>query len=88
MFQLSKEEKAEVSANCDHLNQLKFSKALPFAFTEHGAIMAASVLNSPRGVEISVFVVRAFVQLRQSIVEHREIARKIAHLEQKLSGRD
>ena len=47
MFQLSAEEKAEVIANCDHLSNLKFSKALPFAFTEHGAIMAASVLNTP-----------------------------------------
>jgi hypothetical protein len=88
MFQLSVEEKAEVIANCDHLNQLKFSKSLPFAFTEHGAIMAASVLNSPRAVEISVFVVRAFVQLRETMVEHREIARKIAQIEQKLSGHD
>lgn len=88
MFQLSVEEKAEVIANCDHLNQLKFSKSLPFAFTEHGAIMAASVLNSPRAVEISVFVVRAFVQLRETMVEHREIAHKIAQIEQKLSGHD
>jgi len=88
MFQLSPEEKAEVIANCDHLHQLKFSKSLPFAFTEHGAIMAASVLNSPRAVEISVFVVRAFVQLRETLIEHREIARKIAQIEQKLSGHD
>ena len=50
--------------------------------------MAASVLNSPRAVEISVFVVRAFVQLRETMVEHREIAHKIAQIEQKLSGHD
>jgi hypothetical protein len=43
MFQLSADEKSEVIANCDHLEKLKFSKALPFAFTEHGAIMAASL---------------------------------------------
>ncbi|MFC1889448.1 ORF6N domain-containing protein [Thermodesulfobacteriota bacterium] len=43
MFQLSSEEKVEVVANCDHLSKLKFSKSLPYAFTEHGAIMAASV---------------------------------------------
>ncbi len=55
MFQLSAEEKAEVVANCDHLSNLKFSKALPFAFTEHGAIMAASVLNTPQAVEASIF---------------------------------
>ena len=51
MFQLSVDEKAEVIANCDHLDKLKFSKSLPYAFTEHGAIMAASVLNSPKAVE-------------------------------------
>ena len=45
MFQLTAKEKSEVIANCDHLSNLKFSKALPYAFTEHGAIMAASVLK-------------------------------------------
>ena len=46
-------EKAEVVANCDHLKKLKFSPVLPYAFTEHGAIMAASVLNTPRSIEAS-----------------------------------
>src|SRR5437867_407312 len=51
MFQLTTDEKAEVVANCDHLQKLKFSPVLPFAFTEHGTIMAATVLNSPRAVQ-------------------------------------
>ena len=51
MFQLTEEEKAEVVANCDHLKRLKFSPALPYAFTEHDAIMLASVLNSPLAVQ-------------------------------------
>ena len=88
MFQLTADEKAEVVANCDHLEKLKFSKALPLAFTEHGAIMAASVLNSPKAVEVSVFVVRAFVQLRETIAGHKELARKIAKLERKLGDHD
>ena len=88
MFQLSADEKSEVIANCDHLEKLKFSKALPFAFTEHGAIMAASVLNSPKAIEVSVFVVRAFVQLRQAITGHKELARKISQLERKLYDHD
>ena len=67
MFQLTATEKAEVVANCDHLSKLKYSPSLPYAFTEHGALMVASVLNSPRAVEMSVFIVRAFVQLRQVI---------------------
>ena len=88
MFRLTAEEKAEVIANCDHLDKLKFSKALPFAFTEYGAIMAASVLNSPKAVEVSVFVVRAFIQLREAISGHKELAHKIAQLERKLSDHD
>jgi len=88
MFQLTPEEKAEVVANCDHLERLKFSKAMPLVFTEHGAIMAASVLNSPKAVEVSVYVVRAFVQLREVIAGHKELARKIAQLEKKLGKHD
>jgi|GEM_PF-1341697 hypothetical protein len=84
MFQPTVEEKAEVVANCYHLEKLKFSKALPLVFTEHGAIMAASVLNSPKAVEVSIFVVRAFVQLRETITGQKELARKIAKLERKL----
>lgn len=57
MFQLTEEEKAEVVAICDHLKRLKFSPVLPYAFTEHGAIMLASVLNSPIAVQTSVLVV-------------------------------
>ena len=60
----------------------------PRVFTEHGAIMAASVLNSPRAIEVSVFVVRAFVQLRETLAQHKEIARKIVQLERRLSEHD
>ncbi len=85
---LTAEEKAELVTNCDHLKNLKFSKALPSVFTEHGAIMAASVLNSPKAVEVSVFVVRAFVKLREAIAGHKEIAAKIAEIERKLGDHD
>ncbi len=64
IFQLDSGEKLEVITNCDHLAGLKFAKSLPYAFTEHGAIMAAMVLNSPEAVKMSVFVVRAFMQRR------------------------
>jgi ORF6N domain len=57
------------------------SRFLPLAFTEHGAIMAAMVLNSPRAVEMSVYVVRAFVKLRQVLASNTELARKLAALE-------
>ena len=58
-------------------------KYLPYAFTEHGAIMAANVLNSPRAVEMSVFVVRAFVRLRQWLAGHAELSRRLDDLERK-----
>jgi len=88
MFQLTKEEKYEVVTNCDHLEKLKYSHVNPNVFTEHGAIMVASVLNSPKAVDVSVFVVRAFVQLREVVAGHKELARKIGQLERKLSGHD
>ena len=60
---------------------------LPYAFTEHGAIMAANVLNSPRAVEMSVFVVRAFVRMRETLADSREMALKLAALEKELKER-
>jgi len=83
MFQLTEEEKAQLVANCDHLSRLRFSATRPYAFTEHGAIMAAAVLNSERAVEMSIFVVRAFVKIRQMLSSHVELARKLASLEKK-----
>ncbi|MDP1735769.1 MAG: ORF6N domain-containing protein [Sulfuritalea sp.] len=64
MFQLTGAEKEEVVTNCDHLARLKFSSSLPYAFTEHGALMLGNVLKSSRAVEVSLLVVRAFVQIR------------------------
>ena len=61
---------------------------LPSVFTEHGAIMAACVLNSQRAVEMSVFVVRAFVRLRETLRAHRAFAAKLAELEQRLETHD
>ncbi len=83
MFQLTAEEKAEVVANCDHLARLKFSPVLPLAFTEHGVIMAANVLNSRNAVVASLIVVRAFVRLRQILASHADLARKLEDLERR-----
>jgi hypothetical protein len=60
----------------------------PYAFTEHGAIMAASVLNSPRAVEMSIYVVRAFVRQRETLATHKALAAKLAELEQRLESTD
>ncbi len=60
----------------------------PYAFTEHGAIMAATVLNSSRAVQMSVFVVRAFVRLREMLAANRSLAAKIDELENRLDSHD
>lgn len=61
---------------------------LPWVFTEHGAIMAATVLNSTRAVEMSVFVVRAFVRLREMAGKHAELSARLTALERKVAGHD
>jgi hypothetical protein len=83
MFQLSKAEKSKVVTNCDHLVRLKFSPHRPFAFTEHGALMLANVLNSAQATRTSVLVVRAFVRLRRLLASHTDLARKLDALERK-----
>lgn len=88
MFQLNAAEKAEVVAICDHLGQLKFSASLPYAFTEHGALMLGNVLRSTRAVEVSLLVVRAFVQIREMLSAHKDIAAKLDQMERKLSSHD
>jgi hypothetical protein len=85
-FRLSKEEKAKVITNCDHLHGLRFSPALPYAFSEHGAIMAANVLNSPRAAQMSVHVVRAFVRLREMIATHKDLVKRLDELETRYDG--
>jgi len=82
-FQLTAKEKQEVVTNCDHLQRLKFSPALPWAFTEHGALQAANVLNSPAAIRMSVELINAFVRLRQMILSVEELARKVNTLEKK-----
>ncbi|MDD5560060.1 ORF6N domain-containing protein [Candidatus Methylomirabilis sp.] len=88
MFRLTVAEKAEVITNCDHLRSLRFSPALPHAFTEHGAIMLASVLNTPIAVQASVQVVRAFVRLREMLTTNKALADKFAELERKVASHD
>lgn len=83
MFQLTTKEKQELVASCDHLERLKHSGTNPYAFTEHGTIMLANVLNTPTAVETSVLIVRAFVKLRELLSTHKDLERKILELESK-----
>ena len=69
-------------------NRGRYSKYAPFAFSEHGAVMLASVLNSQTAIEASLQVVRAFVRLRTILLEHQDLAQKIEQLEQKFGEHD
>lgn len=83
MFRLTAQEKKEVVTNCDHLRRLKYSPSLPCAFTEHGAIMVASILNTRIAVQASIQVVRAFIRLREILAAHKDLARQLKELERK-----
>lgn len=89
MFQLNtKEQKALRSQTAPSREARGGRRYLPYAFTEHGAIMAATVLNAERAVEMSVFVVRAFVRLRELLSTNRQLASKIDELERRLDTHD
>jgi len=88
MFQLTVEEKTEVVAKCDHLKILKYSPNLPFAFTEHGAVMLASILNSETAIEVNIQVVRVFTKMREMILTHKDILLQLEKIEKKLTNHD
>ena len=90
MFQLSENEAKEFEASRSQnviLKRGKNIKYLPYAFTEHGAIMVANVLNSEQAVAMSVYVVRAFVKLREVAAINEEFALRLKDFEQKLTAR-
>lgn len=87
MFQLSPDEFADLKSQFA-TSSWGGRRKIPYAFTEHGAIMAASVLNSRRAVEMSVYVVRAFVQLRDLLSSQKVLAEQVAKLERRISHHD
>lgn len=87
LFELTREEIMRISQTVTSLANLKFSKQVQ-AFTEHGALMAASVLNSSEAVEMSVFVIRAFVRAREQLVANAAILKRLAEIDQTLLAHD
>ncbi len=87
MFQLTDQElrvlRSQIATSNEHLPGRGGRRYAPYAFTEHGALMAATILNSPRAVEVSVYVVRAFVRLREVLASHKDLAKKLEDLEKK-----
>ena len=93
MFQLNADEwaalrsqSATLDAGSTSSGRGRHRKYLPYAFTEHGALMAANLLSSPRAIEVSVYVVRAFVRLRELAATHADLAQRLAELEDKTEG--
>ena len=83
VFRLTPEEKMDLVAKCDRFSRLKHSTVSPLVFTEHGAIMAANVLNSRRAIEASVYVVRAFVKMREVLATHKELVQRLEAMEER-----
>src|SRR5688572_12459542 len=84
MFQLTEKEKLEVITKCDNLKTLKFSPHLPYAFTEHGAVMLASVLNSRTAIDVNIQIVRVFIKMREILFNNKDMLIKIEQIENKL----
>jgi hypothetical protein len=82
-FELTREEILGISQTVTSLRNLKFSKQVR-AFTEHGALMAASILNSPRAVAMSVYVIRAFVRMREDLAANAAILKRLAEIDKTL----
>lgn len=90
MFRLTKEEAKALGVPRSQTVTLKRGqnvKYLPYAFTEYGALMAANILNSPRAVQMSIFVVPAFAKMREALLASPQLAKKLAALEKKLTAR-
>jgi phage regulator Rha-like protein len=88
MFQLNVEERNQLVTICHRFKTMKHSSSLPYVFTEHGVAMLASVLKSDRAVKISINVIKAFIKLREILSTHKELAHKLAQLEQKIEKHD
>ncbi len=86
MFQLTEAEKAEVVAKCDHLRTMKYSSNLPYVFTEHGAVMLASVLNSERAIEVNVRIVKLFNAMREVLRTNQTLLLKLEKIDKHLQG--
>lgn len=80
-FQLTKEERDEVVANCDHLRSIRFSPTMPYAFTEQGIGQLSSVVHSHKAIETSIMIMNAFVAMRRFMVQNAGILMRIVHLE-------
>ena len=83
MFQLNENEKNELVANCDRFNTMKHSTVNPYVFTEQGIYMLASVLKSPKAIEVNISIIRTFKKLREFSKHYNTLAKQIMAVERK-----
>jgi len=88
MFELTKEEKDELVAKCDHLKKLKYSSFLPNVFTQYGVLQAANILNSDRAILMGNRIIEVFVRMHEMLSTHKEILQKIENLIEKDTEQD
>jgi phage regulator Rha-like protein len=88
MFQLNESEKDKVVANCDHLQNIKYSPYLPYVFTEHGTVMLANILNSDRAIQVSIRIVEIYIKMRKNILTNKDLLLKMEQLEKKVGHQD
>lgn len=81
MFQITTKEKEAIIKVYKHLEPLKFSRTLPFDFTEHGAVMLASVLNSDTAIQMNIQIVRVFTKMKELLLTNKDILLKLERLE-------
>jgi hypothetical protein len=84
MFQLNDNEKNELITNCYRFKTLVHSTSNPYAFTEHGVVMLASILNSEKAITINVQIVRAFIKLREMTLANKDLSNRVSELEKAL----
>jgi len=88
MFQLTVQEKDEVVAICDHLQNLKYSSFLPFVFTEHGTVMLANILSSENAIQASIKIIEVFIRMREHILTNKDLLLKMDQLDKKVGSQD
>ena len=88
MFQITSEEKEKIMLMFGHLDNLKYSPVLPYVFTEHGAVMLASVLNSNQAISVNIQIIRVFTQIRQVLGDNTELRLEIEKIKNKLEKQD
>jgi hypothetical protein len=89
MFQLNEQEKDKVVAICDHLQNIKYSPYLPYAFTEHGTVaMLANILYSDRAIQASIRIVEIYIKMRENILSNKDLLLKMEQYEKRLGYQD